>query len=158
MKLEIITRLPIPRRLSREANAPHWRPTRRLLSYEQGADPIEFDNLKGLLAHGYVGWHDDASFTNYSALLIIKNSFNGWVEAEGERPIIIQPRGTLLLLNVAREHRLMVKNEENGRQGVWLAVCKDYQKKPSHTQVLRDFKKSLKEFRTPLPCSNLRSR
>jgi len=69
-------------------------------------------------------------------MLVLRNDRVSWVESIGTKRVIHQPAGTLVLLNIDREHLLNVKYRSRSKPGVWAAaVIKDYPAWPTDEEV-----------------------
>lgn len=75
--------------------------------------------------NAFCDWHDDAGITYYTALLVIRDDCGSWVETRGTK-VQRQPPGTVMLLDVRKQHRLNCSGGRKAKPGVWLAVAIDY--------------------------------
>lgn len=75
-------------------------------------------------------WHDDADMLDFSALLVVRNDAECYVQVRGGKTSggrMNQPVGTLLVLDVRREHRLWnPQGEAAPESACWAAVNVDY--------------------------------
>lgn len=87
--------------------------------------------------------HKDGAFLPpYIAFLVVRN--DGFIAKPYHRSAKNrnQPRGSLILLNIHKYHhvmRLPNRNEKSLRHRWWISLAKDYNRKPTNEQIIKDF-------------------
>lgn len=66
--------------------------------------------------------HIDAQ---YSLLLVVRNDTNSYVQSEAIVPVKNQPVGTMIELNIWKNHRLWNENGDDTELGVFAVLCTD---------------------------------
>jgi hypothetical protein len=89
-------------------------------------------NLEALVSDGLCGWHDDKHIgCRYTLLLVVRNDTDSYVESIGKYPPVFrQSAGTMIFLNIYREHRLWHKKGKDAPSGVWAAFYLNLKKVP----------------------------
>lgn len=99
-------------------------------------------NLECIVAQSVCPWHDDPNFPKYSALLVIRNDADSYVESEGISPIVEQPVGTFILLNIHHNHQLAC-NQKFKNKNIWIAAVENYNRRPKTENALRNMRKEI---------------
>ena len=85
-----------------------------------------YERIELVFTPGVCPWHDDRNLGNWSGLLVLRNDTESWVEIRGERPKKVQPVGTLILLDIQKEHRLTRTRGMNNKfdpDKLWVAAA-----------------------------------
>lgn len=105
--------------------------------------PVNLRNLDGVATlrinamdivacDGHVAYHSD--WNSISLLWILRNDLNSYV-ATKRKKVKKQPVGTLILLDIDKEHALIQPGDQN-IHGVWAAVeVDDYSEWPSEEEI-----------------------
>lgn len=100
--------------------------------------------VDALMTDGYCPWHDDMWLdTRYSALLIVRNDVDGWVEARGYEPIKSQPVGTLVQLNIHREHRQDAPDGYYTKEGLFICAVLNYNAPLAREEIETRFREKI---------------
>ena len=98
--------------------------------------------VSGIKCH----WHTDKNIAKYSALLVLRNDKNSFVQTDRIRNLKEQPVGTLILLNIRQMHRLRENPYADPKGRFWIAACIDYHDdRPTYEECLLDMKNLLKK-------------
>jgi len=87
-------------------------------------------------------WHNDgwyAADPHYYALLVVRNDANSWVETREKQKQREQPIGTLVLLDITREHRLTCA-KPTPPKALWVALVIDYVEVPEPGTCIIDMR------------------
>jgi hypothetical protein len=105
---------------------------------------VDGEYISFLIADGHCGAHED--YEEVSLLWVARNDTNSWVGSTGVPDIQRQPIGTVILLNIEKEHYLEQENGVDGIEGVWAAVLiEEFHKWPAKKDVTKSINDFLKE-------------
>lgn len=91
-----------------------------------GLECIIINGLDAFLTDGICDWHDDMHIdAQYSLLLVVRNDTNSYVQSEAIVPVKNQPVGTMIELNIWKNHRLWNENGDDTELGVFAVLCTD---------------------------------
>jgi hypothetical protein len=97
-----------------------------------------------LMTGAKCAWHDDGgnqpNDPTYSALLVLRNDANSWVETREPRKYPEQPIGTLVLLDITRKHRLTCQRPAPPL-ALWVALWLDYVEVPTPERCMADMQR-----------------
>ncbi len=82
--------------------------------------------IDAMYADGICDWHNDTHIdNNYSLLFVVRNDTGSYVESQGVEPVLDQPVGTMILLNIWEEHRLWHELGNDCPEGTYLVLSAD---------------------------------
>lgn len=97
-----------------------------------------------------VAWHTDSHDSyKYSLLMIVRNDHASRVESRGVVLPAPQPVGTLLLLSLRHEHRLIAAVRT--RDLSWVAICWDMPRRPTTRECMANVAAFLKTAKVAKP-------
>ncbi len=111
------------------------------LREDAGVDSRTINGVEHIFCDGYCPRHAD--WKEISVLWLTRNDSNSWVWSQGTKAIKEQPIGSVIVLDIEREHGLNCKGGNKGKPGIWAAaIVARLTEYPSH----EDLKKYLDEF------------
>lgn len=103
----------------------------RKLRDDGGVDLCSIFGVDGLIADGICDWHDDQFISHqYTLILVIRNDHGSYVQCDSINVIKDQPPGTMIFLDIYKQHRLWNDQGNDTPIGVWYGVNIDLSKPP----------------------------
>jgi hypothetical protein len=90
------------------------------LREDAGVDSRTINGVEHLFCDGYCPKHAD--WREISVLWVTRNDLDSWVWSQGKRSIKKQPMGSVIVLDIERDHGLNCKGGKRGRRGIWAAA------------------------------------
>lgn len=126
---EIIIPEKLAQRIAAELSVPtfgKWK-----LRDEAGADVCSVLGVDCVFADGICDWHDDLHLDHqYSLLLVLRNDIGSYVQCDSLNVVKDQPPGTMIFLDIHKQHRLWHDLGKDAPLCCWYAACIDLEKPP----------------------------